>query len=183
MLNAWRVIKITTIIGLIVSSAGCGFKQRGSFQIPSYLTAVYIYPNDPYEFLQRELRQQLLKNKITIVNQPTAESATLEVSAPIFNKQILARGPSGQVQRFRLSMSTNYKIITKDKQHSTENRSIVRSREVSITNDHLLSNENSEQIIRKELLTETVNELLRQFTRPLHKAAVLDSSSADKNPC
>jgi len=183
MINRCRALKITVIVTLMLSITGCGFKQRGAITVTEQLRVVYISPSDPYEFLQRELRFYMAKNNIKVVDYPTAESATLELSTPSVNKQILARGPSGQVQRFTLSMNTEYKITTKNNDYTTGPRSIARSREVSITNDKLLSNENAEQIIRKELLTETVNELLRQFTRPLHKAAVLDSSTVTDNPC
>lgn len=183
MVKLHSVVKVITILTIASTIVGCGFRQRGSYQIPDYLKVVCIEPNDPYEFLQRELRYQLAKSNIKVVDKPTPEAAILKISEPIVNKQILARGSSGQVQRFSLSMSTQYILSTQDQKYSTESRAIIRSREVSITNDKLLPNENAEQIIRKELLTETINELLRQFSRPLHKASELDSPKVDNNPC
>ena len=183
MLNCRSLIKIISVVTLLLTVIGCGaFKQRGSLVIPDYLTTVYLTPDDPYEPLQRRLRYTLQKKQVRIINYPSDGVTNIYVSKPIIGRDVLASGPSGQVQRFRLTISTNFRLEIKSEPKIE--RTITRSREVSINNDKLLANESAEQIIRNELLTEIVNELLRQFTtRPLDKASVLDSSTADNSPC
>ena len=164
--------------------SACGFKMRGDLTIPSYLQTVYITPNDPYESFQRELRYRLAKHKVTILKQTSADVTVLEVSKPEITQELLAESTSGQGQRLRLNFTIKYKLTIKDKSFVHEQRSITRSRELSKTNNLLLSDENEEQLVKRELLLETVNELLRQLsTRPVHKESMPGSSTSDDNPC
>jgi LPS-assembly lipoprotein len=179
-----RLGKIVTISALFLVLIGCGFKLRGSFDIPDYLQIVYITPNDPYEAFQRELRYRLAKNKVSVVSQAAPEVTVLEVSKPEVSEQVLADNSSGQPQRYNLIYTIRYKLTTKNKEHNREQRSITRTRALSRTNDKLLSNKNEEQLVQKELMVETVNELLRQLTtRPANNGSELDSSTSDDNPC
>lgn len=184
MFISYSFFKTTIVAILLLALAGCGFKLRGDLNIPNYLQIVYITPNDPYEDFQRELRYRLKKHNVLVVNQAGPDTTVLEISKPEISQQLLAESTSGQGQRLKLIYSIKYKLLTKDKNNVREQRSITRSRELSKTNNMLLSDENEEQIIKKELLLETVNELLRQLSsRPLDKESVLDSSTSDGSPC
>jgi LPS-assembly lipoprotein len=149
MLKNLKVVKLTIITCLMISLGACGFKLRGDLTIPSYLQTVYISPNDPYESFQRELRYRLKRHNVNIVNRASPDVTELEVSKPEISKQLLAESTSGQGQRFKLIFSIKYKIRSKDKESSQEQRSITRSRELSKTNNMLLSDENEEQLVKK----------------------------------
>ena len=184
MLKLNCLFKLAIIAFLSLNSAACGYKMRGNLTMPNYLQALYISPHDPYEAFQRELRYRLSRLNIAIVGQPGPDTTILEVSKPEISRQLLAESTSGQGQRVKLSFTIRYKLSTKDKNNSREQRSITRSRELSKTNNMLLSDDNEEQLIKKELLNESLNELLRQLSsRPVHKESVLDSSTSDGNPC
>ena len=177
------MFKIITVIILGLSLSGCnGFKLRGNLTIPDYLNTISIIPNDQYDPFQRELRYRLTKHKVKILTTPIAKTTVLYVSKPEVSSQVLAYSSSDQVQRYRLIYTVNYKLSI----HGTEpiQRSINRSREISQTNNLLLTNESEERLIQKELLGESVTELLRQITtRPRNKEPIADSSTNDHNPC
>lgn len=163
--------KLTLVLLMAVSiSACCGFKMRGALDVPDYLRTVCICPNEPYEPFQSALRKQLKQNDVKIVVQPNPNVAVLEISKFTSTDQVLAYGSSGEAQRYKLSVNVSYTLIIKGKDDLRLERSITRSRELNRTNNLLLSNEGEAQIVKKELLNEAVNELLRQITaRPLHK--------------
>lgn len=185
MPNVSRLAKLAFIATACTVLICCnGFKLRGSYSIPSYLKTVYITPIEPYEPFQRELRARLTRQDVKIVTYPADGVTILEISAPKFDEQILAYSTSGQVQRSKLTYSVTYKLITKDGTEISESNNVVRTRELSKSNNQLLTNEREENIVRRELLNETVLELLRQITtRPLHNAPMPDSSTTDDNPC
>lgn len=170
---------------MLLMLCGCGFKLRGTITIPSYLQTVYITPNDPYEVFQRELRYRLISNKVRIANQPMDGITTLEVSKPEVKEEVLAFGATDQAQRYRLIFTIKYKITAKGADVAQDQRTITRSREITKSNNLLLTNESEEQLVQRELLLEAVTELLRQITtpRPAHKAPVVDSSTISDNPC
>jgi len=185
MQQCFNLYKTAIICCSVVILLGCGgFKLRGSYTFPDYLKTVYISPNDPYETFQRELRYRLIKNDVKIVSTPTPEVTVIEVSRPEIQENILAYNASGQGQRYNLAYSIRYKVLAKDPQNSRPQHTITRTRELTRTNDQLLMSKNEEQLVQKELMTETVTELLRQLTtRPLDNGSLLDSSTSDGNPC
>lgn len=185
MHNRLRLLRLSVLTICLFTLVGCfGFKLRGSYSFPTYLRTVYITPNDPYETFQRELRYRLKRNNIKVLCQATDQITTLEVTKPEIKEEVLAYNSSGQVQRSRLVYSVTYQLITKGKDGFKEKRTITRTRELSKTGNMLLTNESEEQIVRKELLNETINELLRQLTsRPTNNAPVEDTTTTDDNPC
>jgi outer membrane lipopolysaccharide assembly protein LptE/RlpB len=170
---------------LLLSISACtGFKLRGSLTIPHYLKTVYITPVTPYEPFQRGLRERLRNAGVCIVNKPMPNVTTLELGIPEFKEQILAYSSSGQVQRSKVSYSVHYKLLTANHSEMDAANTVTRMREISKSNNQLLSNDIEEQIVRRELLNETVSELLRQITtRPRFKASIDDSSTIDDSPC
>ncbi len=170
------MLKQLGIIIVCLILAGCdGFKLRGSFVIPQYLRTVYISPCEPYEPLQSALRARLKRNNVKIANHSDENITILEVSKPTSQYQVLAYGSSGEVQRYNLTLTVTYTLITKGDNAQRISRTITRSRELNRSNNMLLSNEGEEQIVKRELLNEAVSEILRQITsRPRHN---------DDNPC
>ncbi len=165
------MLKTAILFVLCLSLAGCcGFKMRGDLDIPKYLKTVCITPNEPYDPLQRAVRAQLKANKVKIVSQPTGNVAVLHLNKATSGEEVLAFGSSGEVQRYKLSVYVSYTLTVKGTHNITLQRSITRSRELNRSNNMLLSNEGEAQIVKRELLNETVNEILRQITaRPQHK--------------
>lgn len=178
------MFRITVIVILALSVFGC-FKLRGSLVIPDYLRVICIVPNDPYEPFQRELRYRLAKNKVQVLSSPKPGVTVLELAKPEIGAQALAYSSSDQVQRYTLNYTVNYNLITAGTEQIRAKSSITRSREISQTNNLLLTNESEERLVQKELLAETVTELLRQITtvRPHNKESVADSSTNVDNPC
>lgn len=176
------MLKKILVIFISITLVGCcGFKLRGSHTIPAYLKTIYITPDLPYDPFQRALRARLTRYKVKLACEPGKNIAILELSQPAISEQALAWGPDGQVQRFKYILTVSYTLITRDVKYS---RTITRTRELSRSNNQLLSNESEKQVIHKELLDEAVNELLRQITSTSpHNAAVLNDTHIDNNPC
>lgn len=173
------------IILICVALAACGgFKLRGNLEIPQYLKTVYITPYDPYEPLQVEVRARLRNENVKILDKSAQNVARLELSKPTSGQENLAYGPTGEVQRYRLSVSVAFKFKTYGKDGFELNRTITRTRELNRTSNALLSNEGEEQVVKSELLREVVSELLRQITtRPRYKEAEPSSSTTVHSPC
>ncbi len=159
------MLKKLGIIIVCLTLIGCNeFKLRGSLVIPQYLRTVYISPCEPYEPLQSVLRARLKSNNVKVVNYADANVTTLEVSKPTTKQQVLAYGSSGEVQRYNLTLTVTYTLITKGNNAQRISHTIIRSRELNRSNNMLLSNEGEEQIVKRELLNEAVSEILRQIT-------------------
>lgn len=167
------MLKKLSLLILSITLMGCGFHLRGSLTIPAYLRTVYIAPYEPYEPLQSMLRMRLKNNNVKILTSPNAKVTMLEISKPSTSQQVLAYGSSGEVQRYKLSVTVSYTLNIRGDKSQQIHRTIVRSRELNRSNNMLLSNEGEEQLVKKELLGEVVSEILRQIT----------AVTTDDNPC
>lgn len=148
---------------------------------PDYLQTIYITPNEPNEPFQRELRSRLYKHCIQILCEHHKNVTTLILNHPTVSEQVIASGPSDQVQRYKLIYSITYTLILPEVKYT---RTITRSRELSRTTNQLLSNSSEQQKVLQELISESVNELLRQITAgPPHTMPCTDALPADNNPC
>lgn len=163
------LFRLVTTLLLCLSLTACGgFKMRGSLDIPPYLRTVYITPCEPYEPLQRAVRTQLVANGVKILSTPMENTTVLRLDKPTSSDEVLAVGSSGEVQRYKLSVSTAFSLNAANTLQLQ--RSITRTRELNRSNNMLLSNEGEAQIVKRELLNEVVAEILRQITaRPQHK--------------
>lgn len=177
--------KIIILTICFLTLIGCGFKLRGSLVIPNYLRTVYITPYQPYEPLQSELRARLKNNHVKIIRHNDPKVTCLEISKPSIDEQVLAYGSSGEVQRYRLSLTVSYTLITRGQKPIHLQRTITKSRELNRSNNMLLSNEGEEQVVKNELLREAVGEILRQITSQNQDSYNQASSSltTDDNPC
>ena len=61
------MMKFFCIVLSTIILYGCGFHLRGSYAIPEALKIVHISPYQPYDPLQRALRQMLASNGVQIV--------------------------------------------------------------------------------------------------------------------
>lgn len=142
--------------------AGCGgFQLRGAQTIPSDLRVICITPYEPYEPLQRTIRARLAAQRVKIVTDPKSNPTVLHLEKASSSEEILAISSSGEVQRYKLNLNAAYGFTTKSGVNIQ--RTVVRSRELSRSNNMLLSNEGEEQIVKRELLNEVAYEILRQI--------------------
>lgn len=161
-------------------SGCCGFKLRGSYPLLKDLHVVYISPNDPYEPFQRSLRSRLKRYAIKVVCEPHPKVTSIYLSNPHFSEQVLAYGSSAEIQRYKISINLHYKLQIKE---NTCTKTIVRSRELSKSNNFILSNDSEEQTVKRELIEEAVNELLRQISRPSCNTPLQDSQTIGDGIC
>lgn len=142
--------------------AGCGgFQLRTAQKVPANLRTICITPYEPYEPLQRTLRTRLRAQNVNIVQDPKNSPAVLHLHKASSNEEILAIGSSGEVQRYKLSLNASYSLSTTSGINTQ--RTVIRTRELNRSNNMLLSNEGEEQIVKRELLNEVANEILRQI--------------------
>lgn len=162
-------------------NACCGFKLRGSYNIPKYLKCIHIRPYEPYSELQRELIKVLQKHKVIIVCNPHDKTTTLDLSQPKISEDSLAIGPDGQVTRYKYEVAVTYTLSIDDARYT---KTVVRDRELTRSNSQMLSNQSELQKIHQELIREIVMEIMRQITnKSPYNIQITNDVTVDTNPC
>ena len=149
-------ICISTIL-MLNALAGCGFKLRSTAKIPLSLTTIYISPEDPFEPFQYALRKALTKQGVNITATNSSTTPALILTNPNVSERILAYGPNGLPQRYKLSLELHYQLIHAD---NTTKRSIIKNRIFTANSNAILSSNQERKIILTELRQETISELL-----------------------
>jgi len=143
---------------------GCGFKLRGAVKVPSSLTAIYLTPDNPYEPFQRSLRRALLKKGITIYNTKATKNTvpSLVLSPSLVTNQILAYGPNGLPQRYKISLAVDYQLLDANNQLLTQ-ATISKARNFTTNTNAMLASNHERDKILQELQLEAICDLLQQL--------------------
>lgn len=147
--------KITGICYLflgVLLFQGCGFHLRGSYPMPEALKIVHISPYQPYDPLQRALRQMLAGNGVQIVESASHDEtppSILTIKNQSFEERPIAYGVDGRVTRTRLALQLAYAIDVQPAYHYEH--TIHVARDYNLNPNNVLGTENEGNRLKEDL--------------------------------
>lgn len=131
---------------------GCGFHLRGAYAIPEALKIIHIRPCQPYDPLQRALRQMLAGNGVQIVDGASHDEippSTLTIKNQNFEERPIAYGVDGRVTRTRLALELAYAIDIQPAHHYEH--TIHVARDYNLNPNNVLGTENEGNRLKEDL--------------------------------
>ncbi|OGT32080.1 MAG: hypothetical protein A3E87_11085 [Gammaproteobacteria bacterium RIFCSPHIGHO2_12_FULL_35_23] len=114
----YLTITFCTLLALI-GLASCGFKlQTGtalaSLNIPPQLKSLYLTGDQPYSSFMNTLRQDLKERDITVLQNPTAKTFTLNVTNAGLNTTLASISTTQQASQYNLTYNATFVLVAPD---------------------------------------------------------------------
>ena len=156
-----RKLRYFIIFCLICGLTGCGFKPRGSAEMP--FKTIYI-ESDGFSFFDTELRRSLASNNnVLVVGDSREAELRLHVIDEVRDKKILSLSNSGNVREFELQYRVSYQVAGSGLTASGARQQITVTRSLTYSDTKLLAKEEEELLLFEEMQLDAVGQLLRRL--------------------
>lgn len=140
----------------------CGFQLRGSSDLP--FETLYIALPESSELHAQLTRTVQASSKTRVVASAAEAQAVFAVTADNQSKNILSLSSAGRVREYELVRTFAFRVHDAKGQELVPAGQIVLRRDISFADDQILSKENEEALLRRDMQNDLVQQLLRRFT-------------------
>ena len=145
-----------------VPLAGCGFRLRGSAQIP--LESLYL--NVPENSaLGNELRRNLrAASNVRIVDDPQQAQARFELMLENREKEVLSINSAGRAREYTLRYRIKYRVHDGQGTEFVAPSELTLKRDISFNEEATLAKEAEEALLFRDMQTDMVQQIMRRLT-------------------
>jgi LPS-assembly lipoprotein len=109
-----KQLRVWMLLALALSLHACGFQLRGSIDLSSEMSPIYIEQNGVFD-LAREIKTLLASNKIAMVESAQQSKSQLILLDDSKSQSVLSVDGSGQAREYLLSYKVNFVIKVNQK--------------------------------------------------------------------
>ena len=157
-------MRIAVVFLLASVIAGCGFELRDEVALPPSLMTLRIDSPDPNSALERELEAALERAGATVVEDATGV-AVVRIPADAMVTEPLSVSDAARVQEFLVRHRIELEIVDARNRVLLPLAPIELTRDFSYDETQALGAAAEEEILRKELRREMVQQVLRRIER------------------
>lgn len=137
---------------------GCGYRLRGSTDVPEALKNVYIFNASP--LLMTEVEATLKAGGGKLAKSPNDAGLVVKVMKEDIANRVLSLGSTGKSQESEINYYLRVQFFDNKETELMEEQTIEISREFFNDQTAILAKTNEEQIIRKEIYKQAVRMLM-----------------------
>ena len=147
---------------LLLSLQSCGFRMRGSVQLPPEMEMTYIQGAGSATMMQ-ELRRSLTASGATLVTEVDQASAILEIIQAHQDRRVLTVGSTARVREYELSYTVEFGVQRRDGTVLVPVQTLELRRDYVFDENDVLGKGSEEELVRREMEREVAQSLLRRL--------------------
>lgn len=153
-------MKKLLILLMAVSLAACGFRLRGTAELPFSTLHVPGATAGIALDLARNIRAG---TNVTVVPEAKGADAILQLTAEIREKEILSLTGAGRVREFRLRYRVGFRVHDGKGQDFVPQNTLELTRDVSFNDAEVLAKEAEELLLYRDMQADMVQQIMRRL--------------------
>jgi len=168
--NLHTIGRVLILLGLIIAVSACGFRLRGSVEVPDVLQQTHITGIAEFSVLNQELKRVLQRAGSEVMSQPGNAKSIISISGEKFRRRVLSVDATGRASEFELYYQYNFKITNTDGEVIVKNQKISLTRDYKFDPDNVLAKDAEESLIRTDMIKFSVRQMMRRIDSQLKSA-------------
>jgi len=149
------------VVFVCLCLAACGFKLRGTQQLPFATIALNFPPNSP---LGTELARNIRAGTNTqIISDATKADAVFDLLGELRDRQVLTIDAQGRALEYTLRDRLRFRLRDSKGREVIEPTDLQVQRDISFNDSQRLSKESEEALLYRDMQTDLVQQLLRRI--------------------
>jgi LPS-assembly lipoprotein len=154
-------LKNLLILVLALALAGCGFRLRGTAELP--FSSVYV-PGATGGIALDLARNIQAGTNAKVVSEAKQADAIVQFTAETREKEILSLTGAGRVREFRLRYRVGFRVHDGKGSDYVPQNTVEITRDVSFNDADVLAKENEEQLLFRDMQGDMVQQIMRRLS-------------------
>jgi LPS-assembly lipoprotein len=156
-----RLLRAGALAALAAAAPGCGFQLRGTAGLP-FRTLYAGFP--PTSAIGADFRRLVrISGETQLVERPDAAQARLEVLGEAREKEIVGFSSTGRPREYQLRQRFVFRLLDAKGQELIAPTTLLLRRDITTTDTQIVSKEQEEALLYREMQTDVVQQLLRRL--------------------
>lgn len=151
---------VVTGLLLLVLTA-CGFHLRGQLDLPPALASTYIESNGADSNLIKRLRSSLLGNGVVVTANRSEATAILRILRDSYDRRVLSVGGGRKIREYEIHYAVQFELVELGGDPLVAPQTVELFRDYTYDEDDILGKQGEEASIRKDMIREAGDRILR----------------------
>ena len=167
----WASCVMLLFTGLALSLPGCGWRLRGSVELPPVMAKTHLQGTAPFSELGVQLKNTLNNAGAQVVSDAGQATASLVILGNELNRRVLALDNSGRASEYELSYVLRFKVLGEQGEEVVAEQTVTATRDYLFNPDAILAERDEEARLRKDMLRLAVQRMFYRINASLRASA------------